>query len=304
MPRTERKRKNRYRRARVRNFIFTAGPNRLSGGRISKLHIAGNTLIREIEVSSPAWPEAFDGLRIAHVSDFHLGDLISLEKTLRIVEQIKLQEPDIIACTGDVVDLHHHGVEPLLEALAQAGAPMGTVLVLGNHDELHCPDTISTMAFEAGLMLLRNESAEITRNGSRLVVSGIDWSKTAAGCRRNVDLACGEDTNLLLAHNPKAFGRAAEREIPLTLSGHTHGGHIALKNRPNVNLALGHRKSYGLFENGSSRLYVTAGVGDWFPLRVNCPAEIAMITMRHAPQAFIVEDEQPKKKKRRRKKKA
>ena len=74
---------------------------------------------------------------------------------------------------------------------------------------------------------------------------------------------------------------AAGLGVPLTLAGHTHGGHIAMKGRPNANLALTHRYRSGLYTDGPSRLYVTTGVGDWFPVRVNCPAEIAIITMRY-----------------------
>lgn len=298
---TQRKKKARYHRARVRNFLFTVGPDRLSRGRLSRMHLAKGVRVREVQASSPNWPESFDGLRIAHVSDFHLGELMSIERVLRVIEQIKAEEPDFVACTGDIVDLHHHGAMPLLEALAEIDAPLGSALVLGNHDELHCSSTISRMALDAGLMLLRNEAVEIIRNGSKLLVGGIDWANSAAKCGRFVERACDVQTHLLLAHNPKAFSRAAKLGIALTLSGHTHGGHIALKKRPNVNLALTQRHSHGLFENGPSRLYVTTGVGDWFPLRVNCPAEIAMITMRHAPQAIIDESEEPPKKKKRRK---
>ena len=71
--------------------------------------------------------------------------------------------------------------------------------------------------------------------------------------------------------------------MALTLSGHTHGGQVALPRRPNTNLAISHRHSAGLFEIGDSRLFVTRGVGSWFPLRVNCPPEVAMLTMRHGP---------------------
>ena len=71
--------------------------------------------------------------------------------------------------------------------------------------------------------------------------------------------------------------------IPLTLSGHTHGGQIAMKKRPNANLSVTHRRSIGQFQTDGSMLYVTSGVGAWFPLRVNCPAEIAMLTIRHDP---------------------
>ena len=292
----ERHRRARYRRARVRNFLFTVGPDRLSGGRLSRMHLARGVIVRDIATSSPAWPAAFDGLRIAHVSDFHLGRLVSLERALNVVDQIARAEPDFVACTGDVVDLHHDHVRPLLDALARIGAPLGSALVLGNHDELHCRHTLSRLASEAGLLMLHNQAIEVTRNGEKLIIAGIDWANSASKCGSLVERTCGERAHLLLAHNPKAFRKAAELGIPLTLSGHTHGGHIALKNRPNVNLAFTQRHSQGLFENGASRLYVTTGVGDWFPLRVNCPAEFAMITMRHAPQAIIVDEaESPQK---------
>lgn len=271
-----------YHRARIRHFLFTAGPNRLTRGRISRRHLAQDVVVRELEVFSPRWPKAFDGLRIGHVSDFHLGELLPLERALQVIQQLREQEPDFVACTGDVVDLHHHEAGPLLEAMAEVDAPLGAALVLGNHDELHCTDTVCRLAQRAGLLVLRNEAAEIHHNGNTLTLAGIQWAKSTAECSRYIDTTLGNDSaDLLLSHNPKAFTRAAACGIPLTLAGHTHGGQIAMKNRPNANLALLHRHRAGLFTSGPSRLYVTSGVGAWFPLRINCPAEIAMITMRH-----------------------
>lgn len=294
----QRKATNKYRRARIRNFLFTVGPNRLSGGRISRRHLAQDIVIREVEVASPRWPKSFDGLRIGHVSDFHLGELLPLDRALQVVEQLAAQEPDFVACTGDVVDLHNDDAGPLLRALSDVKAPMGSALVLGNHDELHCPDTITRLGEAAGMMVLRNAAASVARNGQTITVAGIDWAKSAVDCARHIDQVCDGGVNLLLAHNPRAFMRAAEMGIALTLSGHTHGGQIAIKNRPNMSLALGHRHRAGLFSDGPSRLYVTVGVGAWFPLRVNCPAEIAMITMRHAEEAPA--EEAPVKKRRHR----
>ena len=234
------------------------------------------------------------------------------------------QEPDLIACTGDLVDLDHAGVAKLLAALGAIDPPAGNFLVLGNHDELHDPAGLAQAATEAGLTVLRDEAVQINRNGSSLVVVGIDWglvtpnsmvmipmvkrpegvyvfqaymtdhelltkyletksTPSAVACARHVDQACGNghEPHLLLAHNPKAFLRAADLGIPLTLAGHTHGGQIAMRKRPNANLALAHRRSAGEFHSDGSMLYVTSGVGAWFPLRVNCPAEIAMLTIRH-----------------------
>jgi predicted MPP superfamily phosphohydrolase len=272
-----------YRRARIRHFLFTVGPNRVSGGRITRRHLAQGAILREMDLESPRWPAAFDGLRIGHVSDFHLGELLPIEHALEIVECLGEQEPDLVACTGDLVDLNHAGVDRLLAALAALDPPAGNFLVLGNHDELHDPAGLARAATEAGLTVLRNEAVQVSRHGSSLIVVGIDWARSAVACARHVDRACGDgqDAHLLLAHNPKAFLRAADLGIPLTLAGHTHGGQIAMKKRPNANLALAHRRSAGKFKSNGSTLYVTSGVGAWFPLRVNCPAEIAMLTIRH-----------------------
>ena len=151
--------------------------------------------------------------------------------------------------------------------------------MLGNHDELDDADELTRMATDAGLRVLRNEAVEINRKGEHLIIAGIDWARSAVACARAVDLACGDNAHLLLAHNPKAFIRAADLGVPVTLAGHTHGGQIAMRNRPNTNLALVHRHSSGLFGTNGSWLYVTTGVGAWFPLRVNCPAEVALVRM-------------------------
>ncbi len=272
-----------FRRARIRHFLFTVDPDRLMGGRIRRRHMAQDIEVREVEIASPRWPVDFDGLRIAHVSDFHLGDLLPLERALQVVDRVASLEPNMIACTGDVVDLHHDEAGPLLAAMARVCPPMGTALVLGNHDELHCGETVARLATEAGVNVLRNEVLTINHNGHVLNVGGVHWAKSVRACAQNVDAVCSDDgaaCDLLLSHNPKSFRRAAEMNIPLTLAGHTHGGQIARKNRPQVQTEPTRRHRAGLYAQGDARLFVTTGVGAWFPLRVNCPAEIAMITMR------------------------
>ena len=280
--RSRRARLRKYRRARIRNFLITVGPNRLSGGKINRRHLAQDVSIREIDVATSCWPAEFDGMRIGHVSDFHLGELLPIDRAVNVIQRLGEQEPDLIACTGDIVDLHNSEAGPLLQALAAIDPPLGSFLVLGNHDELHDADGLPQMAADAGVNVLRNEAIEINRNGHHLIVAGIDWARSAVACARGVDLACGEFAHLLLAHNPKAFLRAADLGVPLTLAGHTHGGQIAMRNRPNTNLAIVHRRSAGLFTHDDSWLYVTTGVGAWFPLRVNCPAEVAVLTVRQA----------------------
>lgn len=275
---------NKLRRAKLRHKLFTTGPNRLTKGRLFNKYFTQSIQLKEVEISSPTWPKAFDGLRIGHVSDFHLGDLMPIDRATSAIEMLKAYSPDIVACTGDVVDLHIDGAQDLLESLANIDSPLGTMLVLGNHDELECADTLSTMAIDAGIVLLRDSTCQLQHRGESLHVAGINWATSLGKCTEKVNRVCDENTHLLLSHNPKAFKSAANKSIPLTLSGHTHGGQLAIRNKKYANLAITHKYSSGMYESGNSRLFVTVGVGAWFPLRVNCPAEVVLITMRSTSQ--------------------
>ncbi len=270
-----------FRRAKARHLLFTSGPNKLSKGKLFKKHFDQSLSLQEVDISSPIWPKEFDGMRIGHVSDFHLGDLMPLERAKHALQLLASQEPDLVVCTGDIVDLHLDGADELLDELASIDSPLGSMLVLGNHDELDCASTLSTMAVNAGVTLLRDATCRVRVGGSQLNISGIDWAKSSKQCKQKVERVCSEDTHLLLSHNPKAFKHAAQMNVPLTLSGHTHGGQMALRNKKGANLAFAHRYSAGMYERGDSRLFVTVGVGAWFPLRVNCPAEVAVLTLQN-----------------------
>lgn len=278
-------RSGKYRRAALRHLIFTSGPNRLSGGRLLRRHLAQDVEVREVEIVSPAWPDAFDGMRIGHISDLHVGDLLPVDRAVGIAEQLARLEPDLVACTGDVVDLDNAMAPPVLDALRAVDAPMGNLLVLGNHDHLDDGEELAEMARRADLLVLRDEVVEIVHNGGRLRLGGVEWSRTLKECSQRVGRIAGspgDGINILLSHNPKSFLEATRLGIPLTLAGHTHGGQIARKKVPNHNLAFAHGLNRGLYQRHASHLFVTTGVGAWFPLRVNCPPEIAIVTMRRA----------------------
>jgi len=274
-------RSSKFRRARVRNFVFTVGPDRLSGGLISRTHLKRGIVVRELEIASPRWPRAFDGLRIGHFSDLHIGSVVPLQRGLEAVDLLAEARPDLVVCTGDVVDLHAVAVEPLFRAMHDIRAPLGTALVLGNHDLLDDPVRVAAMASDSGVTVLEDDTLELHAPQGVLRISGIGWAPSVRGCAARMQAAGAEAAHLLLSHNPKAFRHAMELGIPLTLSGHTHGGQIALPGRPQMSLALSHRYRAGLYQQALSRLFVTTGVGSWFPLRVNCPAEVVIVTMRH-----------------------
>jgi predicted MPP superfamily phosphohydrolase len=278
-----RRRHTRYHRAWWRHLFLTHAPDRITFGRLRRRLLETPIEIRQIEIHSPLWPRAFDGLRIGHLSDLHLGTLMPVERAHDALDRLAEQKPDLLACTGDVVDLHARGVDAVFEHWAQHHPALGSWLVLGNHDELDAPDEVARVATTAGIEVLEDREVVLERDGERLVVGGIGWSHSTDGCSARLARLDGEAVQLLLSHNPRVFPSAARRRIALTLAGHTHGGQIASTRDRNRNLAVAYRHSAGCFELGKSRLFVTAGLGAWFPLRVNCPPEIAVITMRSGP---------------------
>ncbi len=272
-----------FRKARIRHFLITTGPDRLTRGWISRKHHEQGVVVREEELSIPTWPAAFDGVRIGHISDLHVGDLLDVDRAKSIVSQLHDAAPDIVCNTGDLVDLHWPGVEPVAEALGAIDTPLGNFFVRGNHDELDSGEEVERIVAAAGTTVLHDDVALVRRGDDELRIGGIGWARTPARCRQRIDAALGDETvDLLLSHNPKAFDHAAEKNVPLTLAGHTHGGQIARRNRPNANLAVfhGHRRNAGVYEINDSRLFVTVGAGALFPLRWNVPAEIALLTVR------------------------
>ena len=271
-------------RAKLRHAMVTTLPDRLLGGALMRRHLRTSVHLRERELWVPGWPAAFDGVRIAHVSDLHVGELMPVERALEVIDLVRQGKPDLIACTGDMVDLHVAGCEPVFEALGSIPAALGSYFVLGNHDLLDSARRVLRLSRGAGLVTLRSCEVAAPRG---LRIAGVDWSNSIAGNAALVRRAIvGESApHLLLAHNPKAFREAARLGVPLTLAGHTHGGQVAIRERDGVPRAVrrGSRLTVGHYHDGPSHLFVTAGAGGWFPLRVNCPAEVVSLIVRSAP---------------------
>jgi len=268
-----------YLRAKVRHVLLTRTADTLTLGRLSRRHARQAIELRHLEVAALGWPRAYDGLRIAHVTDFHVGHLMPAARAVEAVQRIAAEKPDLLACTGDVVDLDAEGVEPVLAAMGEVHAPLGRFLVLGNHDHLDDGIGLAGLAQMRGLEVLHGEVVTVNGGQGELRIGGVDWHRTGAALRRAV-VGLRHTPHLLLAHNPKAFVPASDRGVPLTLSGHTHGGQVALKSRPKANLHLGGRLSAGVYHRRGRALFVSVGAGAWFPMRVNCPPEVVMLTVR------------------------
>jgi predicted MPP superfamily phosphohydrolase len=157
---------------------------------------------------------------------------------------------------------------------------------MGNHDYFGDGEPLVTLLRKAGAVVLRNEGRTVTRGGDTLFVAGVDdtWTRRADLLRTLADRDPSACT-LLLAHDPDLFPLAARQGVNLVLSGHTHGGQVALPFFPKL-LGLGklaHRFHLGLYREGNSSLYVHPGLGTTGPpIRVGVAPEIAILTLRAA----------------------
>ncbi len=273
-----------FRRAKLRHKLFTLGPDFLLRGRLRERHLKNEIALRHFDVHLPNWRNELGTLRIGHLSDLHFGDLMPSERVEQIVDALRDRDLDLIAFTGDAVDLEWRGIEQFFDLLVSVPTTLGHVMVLGNHDHLDDPDAVVEAARARGIIVLMDEVVTIERPGHGSIrVGGVDWTKRLQECSERIAMISEQlseedrPVDVLLSHNPKGFIEATRQCIPLTLAGHTHGGQVALKGRPDRNLAVAHRLSAGFYEREGSALFVTTGVGSWFPLRVHCPPEVVIL---------------------------
>jgi uncharacterized protein len=242
--------------------------------------------VRKITVPLADLPPALDGLTIAHVTDVHIGRFTRGKVIERIVEETNRLEADLVAMTGDLINDSLRALPAALEMARALRGKHGVVTCEGNHDLIEDRTIFYREAERGGLPLLRNETASLTIRGQRVQVLGLPWMRDPAGLRDSMkELLTKRDPNawgLLLAHHPHAWDNA--EGIPLTLAGHTHGGQIMLNEHTGFGPWM-YRYWSGLYtpETKERALVVSNGVGNWFPVRVNAPAEIVHLTLRAVP---------------------
>ena len=239
--------------------------------------------VRELTVSIKELPTALDGMRIAHVTDTHVGKFTRGAVLDEIVAATNRLEADLVLFTGDLIDNTLDDLPLAVRMLQRLRSGSGLFVIEGNHDLFEDPAGFEKGVRAGGLAMLRNEAATVTVRGVPVQILGIVWNHAAAQMNRDVDqVAALRDPAafpILLAHHPHAFDRAADLGFPLTLAGHTHGGQLMLTPEFGAGPAM-FRYWSGLYQKLSSALVVSNGTGNWFPLRVNAPAEIIHLTLR------------------------
>jgi uncharacterized protein len=239
--------------------------------------------VRRLIVPIPTLPPALDGLTIVHVSDVHVGRFTRDAILGRIADATNDLAADLVLFTGDLINFSMRDLPAGIALLKAMRSAHGTFLCEGNHDLFEDAAGFRNSMRDAGLALLVQEGATLTIRGTRVQVLGLPWlrgdANNAAGIRQLADGVQPGAFPILLAHHPHAFDSAGD--IPLMVAGHTHGGQLMLNAKTGFGPWL-FRYWSGLYERGGSRLVVSNGVGNWFPLRVNAPAEIAHLTLRSA----------------------
>ena len=232
-------------------------------------------------------PSDLHGLTITQISDMHVGRFTSgrvLREVVRIVNELRT---DLVLLTGDLINDAIADLDHGLDLVRSMQASHGVYLIEGNHDLIENGPEFERRMKDSGIPFLLDESVVITVRGTALQLLGLSWTRArenrdvaiAAAVRQLLNQRQPESFPILLAHHPHAFDAAAAASVPLTLSGHTHGGQLMLNEQYGFGPAL-FRYWSGLYTKGASKLIVSNGVGNWFPLRLRAPAELLHLTLR------------------------
>jgi predicted MPP superfamily phosphohydrolase len=264
----------------VLKSLLAAGVGGISGGGAYGYAYGRHALeVTRATVPVAGLAPSLSGLTVGLLTDVHRSRWVSHEDVARAVAALMSQHPDLIVLGGDYVSWQDKDfIELSAEALAPLSAPNGVFAILGNHDDDHrTPAALE----KRGIEVLKDARTRRTIRNEALELVGIRfWTK------RQIDIAeltrDAAGTTVLLAHDPRRITEAAALNLPLVLSGHTHGGQVVLP----VLGAVAAQKfpvASGLARRDRTTMFVSRGVGTiYMPVRINCPPEVAVLTLQPA----------------------
>lgn len=249
-------------------------------------------VVRKVSFDIPGLDPRLGGMRIAQFTDVHLGTFINVEQVKAATELLRPFSPDVVVFTGDIAD-NFKMLGPALEAAATLAPKSGFFASIGNHEIYRGREEAENIYRSSPARYLCNEGVVSSFHGAPFYICGLDDPATLGkkhdefleesaaqslkGCPPEVS------TKIVLSHRPEGFVPAAEHHATLTLSGHTHGSQIALFGRSIFEWIAPNSFLLGKYKrNGNSFLYTSAGLGHWFPFRLGCPCEVALITLSAA----------------------
>ncbi len=258
--------------------------------------------VRKRSIHLPNLPAAFDGIRIAQLSDIHSGSFYNKTAVKGGVELLMAQKPDVLFFTGDLVNNHSSEMKDYLSIFEKAQAPLGVYSILGNHDYGDYASWNSTQEKKQNLQnlinahktmgwdILLDENRYLEVSGERIGIIGVEnWGARGFAQYGNLDNAYGNieaDTKILLSHDPSHWDaqvRPQRPDIDLTLSGHTHGFQFGVEigNFRWSPAQLLYKQWADLYQENNQYLYVNRGFGFLgYPGRVGILPEITILELK------------------------
>ena len=255
----------------------------------------GNTAleVNEYEIVNDRIPQGFDGFRIAQISDLHNAEFG--ERNEKLIQLLSQTDPDIIVITGDLIDSRHTDIEIALDFARQAVKLAPVYYVSGNHEaRVREYEDLKMGLAEAGVVMLENQKARITREGENITLMGIDdpsfledylFGDSESVARQVIENLQNESDGytVLLSHRPEQFNLYVDTGMDLVFSGHAHGGQFRL---PFVGGLVAPNQGFipkydaGQFTQENTTMIVSRGVGNSIiPIRVNNRPEIVVATL-------------------------
>ncbi|HET9910936.1 MAG TPA: metallophosphoesterase [Anaerolineales bacterium] len=234
-------------------------------------------------------PKSFSGLRVVQISDIHMGGWMNLERFQHVADLLLAEKPDVLLITGDFLLAHRltvdieQAIDDLTGVLFSLAEAIPSFAVLGNHDYWIDPDAVRLMLTSSGVTDLTNAVFTLSRGSDSLHLCGVDdvWE----GDVRLEDVIAqlkDDSVAILLAHEPDyADTSAATGKFDLQVSGHTHGGQVAVPFLgPPILPYLGQKYHTGLYKIGNMLQYTNRGVGMLrLAVRFNCRPEITIFIL-------------------------
>lgn len=251
------------------------------------LYESRNIEFVEQDIDCSAFPK-LNGLKIAHLTDVHLGNFFSVRQFYEILNEIAHKAPDMLVITGDIFDSGKINDEAIkiLNAFTPY-FPFGVYFCWGNHEHIRGIKHLQEALSKTNIKVLNNQSIKILSGDKPLYLLGVDYvdersGQESANMREQYLQKALKDVpedayKILLAHHSIFIDEAFKHNINLTLTGHTHGGQFAFLGIPIIPMFKYMR---GRFEQNNSIGYVSNGAGSWFPYRIGCPPEVTFFNFK------------------------
>ena len=271
---------------RINSLVSAEKPLRHLAGNVSKIaktamDEASSLSLERVEIELKRLPKKLDGFKIIHLSDIHHSPFTNLEHIERAVKIANRLKPDMFILTGDYVSHEKKYIAPVAKVLGTLNSEFGTFACLGNHDHWTSPELVVRKFGEVGIKMLVNEGLRFEARGGSFWICGVDDHMVGkADLTAALKGSYPDEMKLLLAHNPIILRQAARYGVDLTLSGHTHGEQVKVRD-PEKRLLPRRKLSSGLHRRKDSQIYITRGIGTVvLPIRYQCPPEISLLELR------------------------